>query len=92
MICLVYADDVEVQKQCWVCIPCWSVSYVANFYCCQTWHMWVVLYTCARLWNEQCIVSLELPCMLICGMYELCCEIGMKYCIELLAVNRLMCM
>ena len=39
------------HEQCWVCMACWSVSYVVNCYCCWTWQTWVALYA------EGCGVS-----------------------------------
>ena len=46
-----------VHEQCWVCMVCWSLSYVVN--CCWTWQIWID----GRLWSEQCWVTCSFSAM-----------------------------
>ena len=35
--CQLCTPQTLMCTHCWVCVACWSVSYVVKFYCCWTW-------------------------------------------------------
>ena len=49
--CTPACRNCRVHEQCWVCVACWSVSYVVEFYYCWIWQLWIVFYV------EDCGVS-----------------------------------
>jgi len=60
VVCLAYRSC-GVHEQWWICMACWSVSYVVNFCFCWTWHIWVVIYV------EGCWVSSACWCVVMCS-------------------------
>ena len=62
-----------VHEQCWVCMACWSVSYVVSFCCCWTCMAHMIVLHAEGWWvsSGECLVGVY-SCIPLLDVNEFC--------------------